>query len=175
MQGTQLHLNCFLDTIDCQIHFVFKVLICMFCGSAWAPFVLLGHCKQEHPDIKVEPNVQLRLGEIVEDYGIVSEVALPEFDGLPVEGLKEHNDGLICLTTSCSYACQTPASMDQHWMKNHQGSTTLKVKHSCSGLVQCFFTSTGCKYFTVNKSLVGVDPEGLYATFIHDYLPSLPP
>lgn len=42
-------------------------------------------------------------------------------------------------------------------------------------MVQCFFTVIGTKYFAVNASLAGVEEEGLYTTFIRDYLPSLPP
>jgi hypothetical protein len=147
----------------------------MFCGSAWAPFALLGHCKNEHSDIKLDSDAQSKLDEVVQEYGIVSEVALPTFHGLPIEGLKEHKDGLICLADECSHACRSPLSMDQHWSKNHRGSSIPKEKRSCSAVVQCFFTSTGCKYFAVNKSLVGTDSEGLYSTFIRDYLPSLPP
>ena len=154
---------------------VFKVLICMFCGSAWAPSALLGHCKKEHPEMKRGPDAQSKLNEVVLEYGIVSEVALPTFNGPPIEGLKEHKDGLVCLAPNCSYACRKSSAMDTHWSKCHQFSSVTKANRNRVGVVQCFFTSTGIKYFAVNPSLTEADPEGLYATFIRDYLPSLPP
>ena len=49
----QLRSNSFLDYINCHIHIFFKVLICVFCGSAWAPYAILGHWKKEHSDIKI--------------------------------------------------------------------------------------------------------------------------
>ena len=147
----------------------------MFCGSAWAPFALLGHCKREHPEIKRIPDAQSQLDEIVEEYGIVSEVAVPAFNGLPVEGLKEHEDGLICMAEGCVYACRKSTSMDQHWSGLHQNTSIPKANRSRNGVVQCFFTGTGQRYFEVNSTLIGAEPEGLYSTFIRDYLPSLPP
>jgi Orsellinic acid/F9775 biosynthesis cluster protein D len=147
----------------------------MFCGSAWAPLTLLGHCKNQHPDMKCDPDAQSKLDELVLEYGIVSEVASPDFNGIPIEGLKEHNDGLICKAPGCSYACRKASVMDKHWSQCHQYSRVPTQDRHRTGMVQCFFTGTGHKYFAVNPSLKDVDPEGLYATFIRDYLPSLPP
>ena len=172
---TQLRSNTFLTAINCQVHIFFKVLICMVCGSAWPPYALLGHCKKEHPNIKIPSDAPSKLNEIVQDYGIVSEVCLPEFNGLPVEGLKKHPNGLVCLADGCSYACLKTRVMAEHWLSCHPNSIILKDKRSKVGMIQCFFTVIGTKYFAVNASLEGVDDEGIYATFIRDYLPSLPP
>ena len=147
----------------------------MFCGSAWAPFAVLGHCKNIHPDMILDTDAQSKLDEIIEDYGIVSEAPVPQFNGLPVDGLTEHQDGLICTADDCHYACRAPTQMDKHWSQIHRDSGVSKANRSRSGVVQCFFTGAGQKYFAVNRSLVGVDPDGLYSTFIRDYLPSLPP
>src|SRR6202047_5150423 len=172
---TQLRSNTFLAAINCQVHIFFKVLICMVCGSAWPPYALLGHCKKEHPNIKIPSDAPSKLNEIVQDYGIVSEVCLPEFNGLPVKGLKKHHDGLVCLADGCSYACLRTRVMAEHWLSCHPNSIIPKDKRSKVGMIQCFFTVIGTKYFAVNASLEGVDDEGLYATFIRNYLPSLPP
>ena len=99
---------------------LFRVIICMFCSSAWAPFALLGHCKNEHPEIKQGPDAQIKLEQVIEEYQIVSEVPVPTFHGPPVEGLKEHNDGLICLADGCSYACRKSKVMAEHWTSCHQ-------------------------------------------------------
>ena len=61
-----------------DIHIFFKVLICLFCGSAWAPYAILGHCKKEQPNIKIPSDAPSKLDDIVTEYGIVSEVPLPE-------------------------------------------------------------------------------------------------
>jgi hypothetical protein len=166
---SSLHSNSFLDSINCQIHMVFKAIICMFCGAAFAPHAILGHCKNEHPNIKRDPDSETKLAEIVEEYGIVSTVPLPTFYGPPVEGLKEHQDGLICAAENCNYACRKESSMDQHWTKCHKDITMLKQKCSQHGVVQTFFTVTGTNYFAVNQSLVDAVPDGLYSTFIRDY------
>ena len=42
-----------------------------------------------------------------------------------------------------------------------------------TGVVQCFFTSTEQKYFAVDELMINADLDSLYATFIHDYLPSV--
>jgi hypothetical protein len=153
----------------------FNVLICMFCGSAWAPSALLGHCKNVHPNMKRNADAQSKLDEVVLEYGIVSEVDLPEFNGIPVEGLMEHKDGLICKAPGCNYACRKASVMDKHWSQSHRSSRVPVQDRHHTGVVQLFFTGTGHRYFLVNPSLKEVDPEGLYATFIRDYLPSLPP
>ena len=62
---SSLQSKAFLKSINCQIHILFKVIICMFCGSAWAPYAILGHCKNEHPNIKQDPDGQSKLDEIV--------------------------------------------------------------------------------------------------------------
>jgi hypothetical protein len=147
----------------------------MFCGSAWAPFALLGHCKNEHPEIKQGPDSQMKLEQVIKEYQIVSEVPVPTFHGPPVEGLKEHNDGLICLADGCSYACRKSKVMAEHWTSCHPNILIPKDKRARSGVVQCFFPVIGTKYFAVNPSVADIDPQGLYATFINDYLPSVPP
>lgn len=122
-----------------------------------------------------DPDAQTKLDEIVKDYGIVSDVPLPAFNCAPVEGLKEHEDGLICLAEGCEYACRKPKVMAQHWTLSHPNMFVPKEKRARTGVVQCFFTVIGTKYFAVNRSLSGLEPEGLYSTFISEYLPSLPP
>ena len=147
----------------------------MFCGSAWAPSALLGHCKNAHPDMKRDADAQSKLDEVVLEYEIVSEVDLPEFNGIPIEGLLEHKDGLICQAPGCNYACRKPSVMDKHWSQSHRSSRVPVQDRHHTGVVQLFFTGADHRYFAVNPSLKEVDPEGLYATFIRDYLPSLPP
>jgi hypothetical protein len=120
------------------------------------------------------PEAQTKLDEIVKEYNIISDVPLPAFNCAPVEGLKQH-DGLICLAEGCCYACRKPKAMAAHWTSLHPDMLVPKDKRARTGVVQCFFTVTGTRYFAVNRSLVGVDPDGLYSTFIRDYLPSLPP
>jgi len=177
ISNTYLRSNGFLDAINCQIHILFKVIICVFCGAAWAPFAILGHCKKEHPDLKQDPTAQSKLDEIVEQYGIVqgTNVPLPTFNGLAVEGLAIHDDGLVCMADDCVYACRKESMMDQHWTLKHRLSSISRPKRFRSASVQCFFTGAGTKYFAINRSLEGADPKGLYAKFIHDYLPSIPP
>src|ERR1700683_1759161 len=65
--------------------------------------------------------------------------------------------------------------MAEHWTSCHPNSTIPKSKCAQRGIVQCFFTVIGTKYFAVNLLLVGTYLEGLYTMFICDYLPSLPP
>ena len=154
---------------------LFKVIIKMFCGSAWAPFAVLGHCKNEHPDIKLDSEAWIKLEQVIKEYQIVSDIQVPKFHGSPVEGLKEHKNSLICLRVGCSYACHKPKVMAEHWTSCHPNSPIPKEKRAQSGVVQCFFPVIGTKYFAVNSSLADVDPKGLYATFIHDYVPSVPP
>jgi Orsellinic acid/F9775 biosynthesis cluster protein D len=173
---TLLQSNTFLDSINCQVHTLYKVIICMFCGAAWTPDALLGHIKNEHPDIQMDPEAQSKLDEVKKTYSILSDttVPLPSFNGPPVEGLKTHKDGLVCTMEDCIYACRSLQSMDQHWC-HHRGSLMPKSKRSQNAVVQCFFTVIGRRYFSVNPSLEGIKPEGLYSAFIRDYLPSLPP
>ena len=109
------------------------------------------------------------------EYGIVATIPLPAFGGPPIEGLKEYEDGLICTAENCNYACRKGTAMDQHWTKCHQTISMPKGKRTRCGVVQTFFTVTGTQYFAVDQSLNNVDLEGLYSTFILDYLPNLPP
>jgi hypothetical protein len=147
----------------------------MLCGSAWAPYSILGHCKKKHPNIKIVSDAPSKLDEIVKEYGLVSEVPLPEFNGSLVEGLMKNHNGLMCLADGCHYACLKTQVMVEHWLSHHPNSIIPKDKHSQTRMVQYFFTVIGTKYFAVNALLEGANDESLYATFICDYLPSLPP
>ena len=64
----------------------------------------------------LDTDAQSKLDEIIEDYGIVSEAPVPQFNGLPVDGLTEHQDGLICTADDCHYACRAPTQMDKHYI-----------------------------------------------------------
>lgn len=118
-QGTSLYSTPFLSSLNFRIHMVFKVLICLFCSSAWALSALLGHCKNIHPDMKHDADAQSKLDKVVLEYGIVSEVDLPEFNGIAIEGLMGHEDGLICKAPSCNYASQKVSVMDKHLSQSH--------------------------------------------------------
>ena len=100
---------------------------------------------------------------------------IPQFQGPPVKGLKEHKDGLIYLTVGCNYACHKPKVMAEHWTLYHPNSFIPKDKRAWSRVVRCFFPVIGTKYFAVNPSIANIDPQGLYATLINDYLSSIPP
>jgi hypothetical protein len=90
---------------------------------------LLGHIKNEHPDIQMDPEAQSKLDEVQKTYSILSDTTVPlsSFNGPPVEGLKAHKDGLVCTMEDCIYACQSLQLMDQHWC-HHQGSLMPKSK-----------------------------------------------
>lgn len=175
---TYLWSNTFLKAIGFQVHLFYRVLICIVCMSAWMPGTVIKHCKHNnnHKNIVMPADASSELEAIVKKWDIIpdQQTSLPMFDGPPVEGLEIHL-GMACTAQGCTYACRKQESMDQHHMQMHPNSNVPRPNRHRSADVQCFFTNTGTRYFTVNKALVGHHPESLYSTFLTKYLPSLPP
>lgn len=174
---TYLWSNTFLKGIGFQIHLFYRVLICMVCMSAWMPGTVINHCKHNsnHKGMRMPADTSSELDSVVRQWEVVpdQQVPLPAFDGPPVEGLSVH-EGMACEAPGCVYACRKQESMDQHYQGQHPLTNVPRAKRHRLADVQCFFTNTGTKYFTVNKALIGHDPEGLYSTFLTKYLPSIP-
>jgi len=175
---TYLWSNTFLKAIGFQVHLFYKILICIVCMSAWMPGTVIGHCKhsEKHKGIYMPENALSNLESVVEEFGIIpdQQVPLPPFDGPPVEGLEIYPNGLVCTTSGCKYACRSQKAMDAHYYEKHPTTKISRPNRHRQADVQCFFTNTSTRYFSVNKTLIGLDPQSLYSVFLTKYLPSLP-
>ncbi|KAJ7041296.1 hypothetical protein C8F04DRAFT_1230395 [Mycena alexandri] len=149
-----------------------RVVICIHCEHAILPTALIQHVHKEHgiplPYVDDRP----RIIELCASYSIhktADSVRRPSFGCAPLEGLHTYS-GFVC--RGCQFAARERSSLDRHWSRpehKEKCGDLSKSRGILGGSIQSFFNPGNQRWFEVEPSMKGVDPDHPFALYQSTY------
>jgi hypothetical protein len=169
-----LETNELFDIMGLRRHTLLRNLFCI-CGRALLVMNCFSHAKSH--GIVLTTNQMLQFFDVIASMDLVKEmdeVPIPTNGGPPVELVKQVPNGHCC--DYCTYCVPSQKAMDNHWARNHKNERMVSRAHRYHfGTIQTLFYPVGEHYFEVNPALSGLDEDDMFAIYLRDEVPKIPP
>lgn len=157
-----------------RVHTALKIFICLGCKTAWTPRTLRGHLTRTH-NILISDDDEDHLQSLVDKHQMpVSAITtVPQPGGPPVECIQVIPQAHCC--NACTFCCLSADVFRKHWSQTHGTETGPSSKRFHFAAVQTLYSPLPRHFFEVNPSLTNISSESLFAIFLKNEVPNIPP